>query len=96
MLRISPIQSGNHHAILRLEGTVAGPWVAELKEVCEKVVSEGRALELDLAEVTFLDQPAAALLLNFRSQGIPLVGCSPFVAEQLKTSEGSGPPTGLG
>ena len=96
MLRISPIESGNHHAILRLEGTVAGPWVTELKNVCEKVVCEGRPLKLNLADVTFVDQQAAALLLNFRSRGIQLVACSPFVEEQLKTTAEAGTSTALG
>ena len=96
MLRISHIESGNHYAILRLEGTIVGPWVAELNNVCEKVVSEGRPLKLNLADVTFVDQQAAALLLNLRSRGIQLVACSPFVEEQLKTTERVDPARDLG
>jgi len=83
MLRISPIESGNHHAVLRLEGSVAGPWVAALREVCQQLVTEGRPVELNMAEVTFVDQKAAALLLGLQSQGIQLVACSPFVEQQL-------------
>ena len=96
MLRISPIESGNHHAILQLEGTVAGPWVAELKNVCEQVLSEGRPLKLNLADVTFVDQQAALLLLNFRLRGVQLVACSPFVEEQLNTTAEAGPSAALG
>jgi anti-anti-sigma regulatory factor len=88
MLRISSIVGGNHHAILRLEGRVAGPWVAELRTACERVLGEGRALELNLAEVSFLDPAGVALLANVRERGVPLLACSPFVAEQLKTSGG--------
>jgi len=78
--------SGNHHAILRLEGRVAGPWVAELRTACERVLGEGRALELNLAEVSFLEPAGVALLANVRKRGVRLLACSPFVAEQLKTS----------
>ena len=88
MLRISPVESGNHHTracvLLRLEGRVVGPWVAELGMACEKILGEGQALELDLAEVSFLDPAGISLLANVRSRGVELVDCSPFIAEQLK------------
>ena len=84
MLKISFLDSGNHVITLRLEGRVAGPWVTEVQEVCEKLLGEGRSLKLDLAEVSFVDQSGVALLSNFRSQGVFLADCSPFVEEQLK------------
>ena len=87
MLKISLMDSGNHVATLRLEGRVAGPWVTEVQKACEKLLSEGRALKLDLAEVSFVDQTGLSLLSSFRSRGISLAECSPFVAEQLKTIE---------
>ncbi len=86
MLRITPTDSGNHHAIFRLEGRVAGPWVTELWKVCEEVLSEGRVLELNLAEVSFLDPAGVNLLTKVRARGVELTDCSPFVAEQLKAS----------
>ena len=85
MLRIYSIDSGNHHIILRLEGRVAGPWVAELWRACEKVLGEGRALKLNLAEVSFVDPGGIALITSLRSRGISLTGCTPFVEEQLKS-----------
>ena len=63
MLRITLADSGNHHAILRLEGRVAGPWVTELWKACEKVLGEGQALELNLADVSFLDPALASFHL---------------------------------
>ena len=84
MLRITPTQSGNHHIILRLEGRVAGPWVTELWKACEKALGEGQALVLDLAGVSFLDSAGVTLLRKFRSNGVELAECSPFVTEQLK------------
>lgn len=84
MLRITPTDSGNHHVLLRLEGRVAGPWVTELWKACEKVLGDGHALELNLAEVSFLDPAGVTLLTKIRARGVELVHCSPFVAEQLK------------
>jgi len=87
MLRITPIDSRNHHIILRLEGRVAGAWVTELWKACEKSLGEGQPLELDLAEVSFLDPAGVTLLKEVRARGVELSDCSPFVAEQLKAAE---------
>ncbi len=86
MLRITPVESGNGHVSLRLEGRIAGPWVAELWKACEKLLSEGRALKLDLADVTFVDQNGTALLKTFRGRGVRLDEVQPFVVEQLKVT----------
>ena len=86
MLKISQIEPTNHVVTLRFEGRVAGPWVAEAQKASEKVLTEGRALKLDLAEVEFLDAAAVALLFGLRSRGVVFVECSPFVEAQLKAS----------
>ena len=66
---------------------MAGPWVAELRMACDKALVEGRPLELDLAGVSFVDAVGVVLLTHFKSRGISLVDCSPFVTEQLKNSQ---------
>ena len=92
MLKISLVDSGNHLVTLRLEGRVAGPWVTEVQKACEKLLSEGRSLELDLAEVSFVDDSGITLLTGLSSRGISLVECSPFVEEQLKTTSSRSQP----
>jgi ABC-type transporter Mla MlaB component len=84
MLRISPVDSGHRHILLRLEGRIAGPWVTELWQACEKILGEGRELNLDMAEVSFLEPAGVALLSNITARGVRLLACSPFVMEQLK------------
>ncbi len=83
MLRISTIESGNHYAILRLEGRLAGPWVAQLSDTCERLLREGCALELDFAGVSFVDPDGVALVSDLKSRGIALTRCPPFVEQQL-------------
>ena len=85
-MRITPTDSGNHRVILRLEGRIAGPWVTELRKACEEILGQGRPLELNLAEVSFLDSAGVVLLMNVHSRGAKLADCSPFVTEQLKTA----------
>jgi len=86
MLKISQIEPTNHVVTLRFEGRVAGPWVAEARKACEKVLTEGLSLKLNLAEVEFLDPAAVALLVDLQSRGAVFVECSPFVEAQLKAS----------
>jgi ABC-type transporter Mla MlaB component len=84
MLKISEIESANHAVTFRLEGRIAGPWVVEMRKACEKILNDGLQLKLDLAEVSYADQTGVAALAGFRSRGVLLAECSPFLAQQLK------------
>jgi hypothetical protein len=86
MLKISQTEPVNHTVTLRLEGRVVGPWVAELRNACEEALTEGWALKLHLASVEFMDAEGSALLSSLRAQGVSLLECPPFAAEQLKAA----------
>lgn len=85
MLKISQAGKANHSVTLKLEGRVVGPWVGELRQVCELVLSEDRKLKLDLAEVSFADADGVVTLTSLKSRGVTVTNCSPFVEEQLKS-----------
>ena len=84
MLKISQTEKANHSVTLKLEGRVVGEWVGELRQVCETLLTEGRSLKLDLADVTFADAGGVSELSSLKSRGVTLTNCSPFVEEQLK------------
>jgi ABC-type transporter Mla MlaB component len=84
MLKISQVGTADHSATLKLEGRVVGPWVDELRRIGELVLSERRKLKLDLADVSFADASGVNLLFSFKSRGVLLWNCSPFIEEQLK------------
>jgi anti-anti-sigma regulatory factor len=88
MLKISLIQSVHRTVVLRLEGRVVGPWVAELQKSCEDVLAGERPLRLDLAGVEFMDARGVALLSSLRSRGVLLMDCPAFAAQQLKVPGG--------
>ena len=83
MLKISTLESAPPAVTLRLEGRVMGAWVVELEVACERILSQGRALRLHVAEVAFLDAGGLALLCSLRAQGVQLLNCSPFLETQL-------------
>ena len=70
-------------AVLRLEGQIIGPWVDELHRTCDRLLG-GRALTLDLSHVSFVERRGIELLRELGDRGVPLIHCTPFVAEQLK------------
>src|SRR5262245_40807742 len=84
MLKISPTVNGHRKRILQLEGQVTGPWVAEARAVCETILERGEPLQLDMAEVSFVDHSGLGFLRDLESRGVSLINCSPFVAAQLK------------
>ena len=88
MLKISPAGTVNHSVTLKLEGRVVGPWVGELRQVCETLLTERRGLKLDLTNVSFADADGVAALSSLKSRGVTFANCSPFVEEQLKSGLG--------
>ena len=86
MLKISETGTPNHSVTLKLEGRVVGPWVDELCRICEPLLAEERALRLDMAEVSYVDAEGVAALNDFKSRGVKLKNCSPFIEQQIKSS----------
>ena len=86
-MRITSTDCGNRNITLRLEGRIVGPWVTELWKACEKIIGEGLRLELDLAEVSFLEPAGVVLVSSLRSRGVLLTQCSTFVEAQLESSK---------
>jgi len=84
MLRISEIEQNGEGATLRLEGRLVGMLTAEVERACETHLVNGNRLVLDLADLSFADRAAIALLQDLRSRGVSLTNCSPFLSEELK------------
>jgi ABC-type transporter Mla MlaB component len=82
MLRISNNAEGNTRTF-RIEGTLSGAWVEELRRVCESGFASGVGLEIDCGGVSFVDAKGVALLRSLRESDVVLENCSPFLEWQL-------------
>jgi ABC-type transporter Mla MlaB component len=82
MLRITNIAEESKR-ILRLEGTLAGPWVQEVGQLCDELLAGGLALTLDCSGVSFVDSKGVALLQGLRASRVAIENCSPFLEWQL-------------
>ena len=86
MLKISENRRGPQAITLRLEGRIIGPWVDELRDVCESLAHDSVKTTLDLQEVVFADDSAVTLLTGLQNRGITLIRLTPFVEEQMKSA----------
>lgn len=84
MVRISESGSSDGIQAIRLEGRVVGPCVTEVQTYCQRILSQGLTLTIDMAEVSFLDGSGVGLFRDLMSQQVRLLNCSPFVNELLK------------
>ena len=84
MLRITPVETGTT-TTLKLEGSLSGPWVDELRRCWTKLAEGARPVEVDLRGVGFSDTDGAMLLRRMERQGSRLVGSSLFLRHLLHT-----------
>ena len=78
MLRITVHHDGGRYR-LELAGKLGGPWVAETENVWRSAPCSGKEIELDIREVTGIDDAGRELLIamheagsNFVAQGVAM------------------------
>jgi anti-anti-sigma regulatory factor len=76
-------QANGHSTVLKLEGALREGWLEEFTTQVYAAREGGRALKLDLADVTFVDAAAAGLLRHLLNDHVELASCSGFVAASL-------------
>lgn len=88
MLKITDSGPGKSPRVLKLEGKLLAAWIEELRG---QFVAEDSASwpHLDLAGVSYVDRPAAAMLRQLLEEGVRLEACSQFVAELLNCRQDS-------
>jgi len=88
MLKIAVTEQSIQSATLHLEGVVTGPWVEELRTICESALAGDGTLILDLTGVSFLSREAVSFIRILMDRGVAMRNCSSFVAAQLDDANG--------
>lgn len=83
MLRISKIEVTDP-TTLRLEGSLSGLWVEELRRVCETTLADSEELTVDCGGISFTDSEGISLMRELRQHDVHLTNCSPFLKFQLE------------
>jgi anti-anti-sigma regulatory factor len=73
MLRITAHSQGSA-TTLELEGRLAGPWVAELRDSWHSAKADDGQLRLVLKQVTFIDDAGKKLLVEMCRSGAEITG----------------------
>lgn len=84
MLRIT-IDNTTTEIHFLLEGSLAGPWITELRDVVLSSDSTPNLISLNLTNVHFADEQGLSLLRELIAWGVTLRAASPFIRELLKT-----------
>ena len=89
MLRIT-VREEHGWATLRVEGTLVGPWVAELERCWQETLVSPEQILIDLDEVIFLDSGGRKLLEQMYAAGTRLRGKRPhtaYILEQIEEAQ---------
>jgi ABC-type transporter Mla MlaB component len=84
MLKITSTVLSPHEIALRLDGRVAGQWVALLRESADSVLADGVKLTIDLQNISYIDCEGIVLLKTLIERGVDPVNAPLFVNEQIK------------
>ena len=91
MLKITSTVLSPHEIALRLDGRVAGQWVALLRDSAESALAEGVKLTIDLQNISYIDCEGIAVLRGLIDRGVDPINAPLFVVEQIKKcKEGEG------
>ena len=91
MSKISTNESAGNLVTLQLEGQVIGGWIFEFNAACDRFLSAGRKITLDLGDVSLIERRGFTLLVSLSKQGVTLDHCSLFQEEQLRIAGASQP-----
>ncbi len=81
MLRITRFEENRSQLRLKLEGRIISNWVHILREECQNIAQTYSTVELDLADISFIDSLGAKILKELQSNGFHLINCSPLVKD---------------
>ena len=84
MLRITETDVTVDGTKLRLDGKLVGPWVPELRLVCEPMLAKIEQIQADCGGISSIDSEGIALMRTLQAKFVTLVNCSPFIKLQLE------------
>jgi hypothetical protein len=78
MVRITA-ETHKDQVVWRVEGSLRGPWVAELEKLWQNARHGGKHLSLNLEDVLYVDHAAMELLVSMFQDGTELLASGPYM-----------------
>jgi hypothetical protein len=73
--------------LLKLEGSLLEPWIAEIERLTVDPGNAGNALQLDLLGLKFADAAGTKFLSELIRRGAKVISCSGYVAAVLHVED---------
>ena len=83
MLKIEQTELSGGAVLLRLEGSIIGAWLDELRQLTDSSRKRSVSVVIDLGEVSFVSREGIEFLIDRQQNGVALVHMTPFVTKQL-------------
>jgi ABC-type transporter Mla MlaB component len=87
MLRVIRIVDTACGETIKLEGSLHGPWVEELRREYHSSVNQATCIRLDLSALTYLDEDGRVLLCEWMRRGAEITACSRYVSAVLELEQ---------
>lgn len=84
MLRLTRTTRLPHDVVLLVEGQLMAEWVGLLEDECLELLKTDCRVQLDLANVSYVDRRGAHLLRHLISRSISLINTPPLVEELVR------------
>ncbi len=86
MVRITSDEQ-DHCFVLRIAGSLRGPWVAELERVWQSKRGPAEQVRIHLEDVSYVDDAAKALLRRMVEDGVKLFAAGPMMTAIVQEIE---------
>jgi ABC-type transporter Mla MlaB component len=87
MLKITTTKESASDVQLMLEGKVAEQWAALLEGVCRGYFRQQKNVQLDCANVDFIDANGVAVLKNLPPERLTLINAPASIAQLLQNGD---------
>lgn len=84
MLKISKTRQTDAAVEYKLDGSLSGVWVDELRRICDAAFASDLSLVLDLSNLRFVDSEGAALLQRLSERHVTQLNSSAFVRAHVQ------------
>lgn len=84
VLRVTRIRETDSSVTLKVEGEVAARSSKVIESECLQHLNTQRELELDFADVTYVDVQGAEAVRRLEAAGVRLINCRPLILEWIR------------
>ena len=87
MLRMIRLVESGRGETIKLEGSLHGPWVEEVRKAYDSSANQASRIRVDLSALMYLDEDGRVLLCEWIRRGAEVTACSPYVSAVLRLEQ---------